>query len=79
MSKVANQTKFCYDLMDRLHESVFRHEAVRLLRKEPTHKFSSGSSGLAEAGGTKTQIQADIMRLRRELSNLYRLFEEKET
>lgn len=78
MSRVGKQSDFCAVLSDRLNRAIIQHEAARIIRKERSHVFDMGYTGLTEKGAAKSQIQAAIVQLRRELNILSKMFEEKE-
>lgn len=78
MSRVGKQSDFCAVLLDRLNRAIIKHEVARIRCKEKAHVFDTGYTGLAQSGATKSQIQAAIVQLRRELNILSEMFEEKE-
>lgn len=70
---MTGQAKLCQMLMDRLYESVATRGA--LLEE---HKYLyCGETFSATSGAGKTQIKADIKRLRRELQALSELVESR--
>lgn len=73
---ITDQARFCNELMLRIKQAVNQHEKVRYESEYSSHAYLASYNGVAEAGATKTQIQADIIRLRRELSALSKMLED---
>lgn len=74
MTPIIEQMKFCNELSRKLTEAVTLHENVRCIKNRPYHgDLHEYNSGIKEAGATKTQIQAGIVQLRRELNMLSRM------
>ena len=75
---IIEQVEFCVNLTNRLKEAVVVHEDRRASMKEWNgHSDVAGwGSGIVEKGASKTQIMASIVRLRRELNTLSRMFED---
>lgn len=70
---MTGQAKLCQMLMDRLYESVATRDT---LLAEQKHLYC-GETFSATTGAGKTQIKADIKRLRRELQFLSELVESR--
>lgn len=70
---MTGQAKLCQMLMDRLYESVATRDT---LLEEHRHVYC-GETFSATSGAGKTQIKADITRLRRELQFLSELVESR--
>ena len=77
-NEIIEQVDFCVNLTYRLKEAVVVHEDRRASKKEwDRHSYlAERGSGIAEKGASKTQIMASIVRLRRELNTLSRMFED---
>ena len=77
-NEIIEQVEFCVNLTNRLKEAVVVHEEHRASKKEWNHHsfISEYGSGIMEKGASKTQIMASIIRLRRELNTLSRMFED---
>lgn len=77
-NEIVEQVEFCVNLTNRLKEAVVVHEDRRAALKEwNRHAFVAGwGSGIVEKGASKAQIMASIIRLRRELNTLSRMFED---
>ena len=78
---IIEQAELCKTLVSKIVENVEIHENTRKKLDNKRHCFvSSGRSydtGMINAGGySKCQIQADIVMLRRELTNLSKMFED---
>jgi hypothetical protein len=77
MTHIRDQMRFCFDLTHKLKEAVTLHEMCRRADDRAAHAdLSYYQSGIKEAGASKTQIQASIVQLRRELNILSRMFED---
>ena len=74
---ITDQAKFCNELMLRIKQAVDQHEVVRFKSEYQSHAYLASYNGITEAGATKNQIQADIVRLRRELSALSKMMEDR--
>jgi len=75
-AKIVKQMEFCRMLSDNLAEAVFLHEHCRCIKGTTHHSnLHEYREGIKEAGATKTQIQASIVQLRRELNALSRMLE----
>ena len=71
---ITDQAKFCRELMTRLKLAVDRHESVRGTQIHGwLHDYGNR---IKEDGATKTQIQASIVQLRRELNILSKMMED---
>lgn len=78
-NEIIEQVEFCVNLTNRLKEAVVVHEERRASKKEwnDSHSYVADcGSGIVEKGASKTQIMASIVRLRRELNTLSRMFED---
>ena len=77
-NEIIEQVEFCVNLTNRLKDAVVVHEDRRASMKEwNSHSNVAGwGSGIVEKGASKTQIMASIVRLRRELNTLSRMFED---
>ena len=77
-NEIIEQVEFCVNLTNRLKEAVVVHEEHRASKKEwNNHSYvAEWGSGIVEKGASKTQIMASIVRLRRELNTLCRMFED---
>lgn len=77
-NEILEQVDFCVNLTNRLKEAVTVHEDRRASLKEwNNHSNVAGyGSGIVEKGASKAQIMASIIRLRRELNTLSRMFED---
>ena len=77
-NKIIDQVEFCVNLTNRLKEAVVVHEDRRASKKGwNSHSYlADWGSGIVEKGASKTQIMASIVRLRRELNTLSRMFED---
>lgn len=77
-NEIIEQVEFCVNLTNRLKEAVVVHEGHRASKKEwNSHScITEWGSGIVEKGASKTQIMASIVRLRRELNTLSRMFED---
>lgn len=76
-SEIIEQVEFCTTLTNRLREAVTIHEKTRQEKGEKYHGWlASWGNQITERGASKTQIKTDIMRLRRELNTLSRMFED---
>lgn len=77
-NEIIEQVEFCVNLTNRLKEAVVVHEDHRASKKEwDSHSYvAEWGSGIVEKGASKTQITASIVRLRRELNTLSRMFED---
>ena len=77
-NEIIEQVEFCVNLTNRLKEAVVVHEDRRASNKnDDCHAWlAEWGSGIAEKGASKTQIMASIVRLRRELNTLSRMFED---
>lgn len=74
MTPIIEQMKFCNELSRKLTEAVVLHENRRCTKDRTRHaELSEWDSGIKEAGATKTQIQAGVVQLRRELNILNRM------
>lgn len=73
-TKTIEQMTFCRALSDRLYRNIKRYEKERVENGSAV----CGYNGLAEAGASRTQIRAAIVQLRRELSTLSRMLDERE-
>ena len=73
---ITDQARFCNELMLRIKQAVDQHEVVRFMSEYQSHAYLASYNGVAEAGAAKTQIQTDIVRLRRELSALSKMLED---
>lgn len=76
MTEIIEQMKFCDQLEMRLSNAVILHENCRNTLNKSDHRYLASYNGIAERGATKTQIMADIVRLRRELNVLSRMFDD---
>lgn len=75
MTPIIEQMKFCNELSRRLTDAVVLHENRRCTKDRARHaELHDYGNGIKEAGATKTQIQAGIVQLRRELNTLSRMF-----
>lgn len=75
MTPIIEQMKFCNELSRKLTEAVVLHENRRCTKDRAGHgDLHEYGNGVKEAGATKTQIQAGIVQLRRELNTLSRMF-----
>ena len=73
---IRKQADFCSDLTARLVEAVKEHEAEYDRQVHKNHSaVAEWGNGITQAGASKTQIQNDIIRLRRELATLSRMFD----
>ena len=77
-NEIIEQVEFCVNLTNRLKEAVVVHEDRRASKKGcNSHSYlADWGSGIVEKGASKTQIMASIVRLRRELNTLSRMFED---
>ena len=77
-NEIIEQVEFCVNLTNRLKEAVVVHEEHRASTKEwNSHSYvAKWGSGIVEKGASKTQIMASIVRLRRELNTLSRMFDD---
>lgn len=77
MNKIIEQMNFCSTLTSHLSRSVNHHEEYRKKRGAVGHSWlGEYGSGIAENGASKTQIQASIVQLRRELNILSKMLED---
>lgn len=77
-NEIIEQVEFCVNLTNRLKEAVVVHEDRRASKKNGDYHawLAEWGSGIVEKGASKTQIMASIVRLRRELNTLSRMFED---
>ena len=74
MTPIIEQMKFCNELSRKLTEAVVLHENRRCTKDRARHAdLHDYGNGIKEAGAAKTQIQAGIVQLRRELNILSRM------
>ena len=74
MTPIIEQMKFCNELSRKLTEAVVLHENRRGTKDRARHAdLHDYGNGIKEAGAAKTQIQAGIVQLRRELNILSRM------
>jgi hypothetical protein len=74
MTPIIEQMKFCNELSRKLTEAVVLHENRRCTKDRARHTdLHDYGNGIKEAGATKTQIQAGVVQLRRELNMLSRM------
>ena len=72
---IRKQADFCNALFARLMEAVKAHETEYDRQVHKNHSaVAEWGNGITQAGASKTQIQNDIIRLRRELATLSRMF-----
>lgn len=77
-NEIVEQVEFCVNLTNRLKEAVIVLEDRRAAKKKWNghSQIAEYGSGIVEKGASKTQVMASIVRLRRELNTLSRMFED---